>query len=540
MASTSSLRWWSHYVAEQLHTFSDDHPLQIALRTYSLALSLSLSPVLAGFLAKPRRSGAAQLLRALRRELGFTGFASAFTVAIAGGAALRSLLAYLEKEQQGILPLRAKTFLSRLKDVHKTFSANALSAYIAIALLQHRRSRPSTPSTHRSSGITPIQRSSPTIDLTLLVLVRALDSVVRSVLFSHSTTQDVLSSGELKRAENRRRTLSARLDAMVFWASSARIMWCFFYEPQRLPRSYNTWIMTLANIDPRILGALRAIREGRWSYVRRIAVPSDLLSSLSRDLGYPESWGSVTRLPAFGGPAANGAWKTLAVSNRPNLGGIPCELVHGGIGGGSCAASAALRSGKAFAEAMLIYLPVHVLPILLYRPRKLTRVHNIMNTLLSVTRSATFLSSFVSSIWVAVCLTRTLLLARLFPWISHDFWDGPHGCAFLGTLVCGGSIWIEQGRRRGEMALYVLPKAIRACLPEAFLRSGLRVQLLERLVFVASLATLLTKFVHDTSSLRGLPRWALTFVMNGSNAGFWKKKRQDTSDSPPPRTPYTI
>ena len=41
-----------------------------------------------------------------------------------------------------------------------------------------------------------------------------------------------------------------------------------------------------------------------------------------------------------------------------------------------------------------------------------------------------------------------------------------------------------------------------------------------------SLATLLTKSVHDASALRGLSRWALAFVMNGPNAGFWKKKRQ--------------
>lgn len=60
----------------------------------------------------------------------------------------------------------------------------------------------------------------------------------------------------------------------------------------------------------------------------------------------------------------------------------------------------------------------------------------------------------------------------MLPWIPHDFWDGPFGCAFAGSLVCGGSIWIEQGRRRGEMALYVLPRAIRACLPERWVSSG--------------------------------------------------------------------
>lgn len=38
--------------------------------------------------------------------------------------------------------------------------------------------------------------------------------------------------------------------------------------------------------------------------------------------------------------------------------------------------------------------------------------------------------------------------------------------------MCGSSIWIENGRRRGEMALYVLPRALRACLPETWVRRG--------------------------------------------------------------------
>ncbi|KIP11952.1 hypothetical protein PHLGIDRAFT_62780 [Phlebiopsis gigantea 11061_1 CR5-6] len=370
-------------------------------------------------------------------------------------------------------------------------------------------------------------QQSHTLGLTLLVSVRAMDAVVRSVFFPPRHSD---SPSDTTR-QDRRRTLAARLDAFVFWAASARIMWCFFYEPQRLPRSYNTWIMKLANIDPRILGALRALREGRWSYISGLSDPVDLGSSLSRDLGYPSAWGDPARLPSHGGPSANATWEKLGVTNRMGLGGLPCELIHGGIAGGSCTGNAVIRGTLAFAEAMLIYVPVHVLPILLTKPHKLTKVSNLLQTLFSAVRSASFLSSFVSSIWISVCLTRTVLLARMMPWISHDFWDGPYGCAFLGTLVCGSTIWIEQGKRRGEMALYVLPRAIRACLPETLLASRRRIMLLERLVFATSLATLLTAYTHKPEALRGLSRWALSFVMNGPNAGFWKKKRQDHSAS---------
>lgn len=58
-----------------------------------------------------------------------------------------------------------------------------------------------------------------------------------------------------------------------------------------------------------------------------------------------------------------------------------------------------------------------------------------------------------------------------------------------------------------------------------------------RLVFILSLSTLLTAAIHRPDTLRGLSRWTLSFVMNGPNAGFWKRKRLDTNAPPTPRAP---
>ena len=116
--------------------------------------------------------------------------------------------------------------------------------------------------------------------------------------------------------------------------------------------------MTIANIDPRILGALRGIRSGSFSYIKGASEPSDLVSSLSKDLGYPPAWGDPGQLPAYGGPQADKMWSALSVVNRSGLGGLPCELVHGGVTGGSCTANAGIRGAQAFAEALALYLPV--------------------------------------------------------------------------------------------------------------------------------------------------------------------------------------
>ena len=266
------------------------------------------------------------------------------------------------------------------------------------------------------------------------------------------------------------------------------------------------WIATLASLDQRILDVLRLLRDGRWSYINGSPSHSYVLRTFSKELGYNTSWGDPTALPAYGGAAADAVWSSLGVKNRLGVGGLPCELVHGGVGSNfgldsSCAANSSLRGLKAFLEAIAIYLPasvfspfktsiashndqqVHFIPILLTRPQTLFRMQHTLPALLGAMRSASFLSSFVASYWYAVCITRSLVFARFLPFISHDFWDGPTGCILAGCLVCGSSIWIENGRRRGEMALYVLPRAVRTLLPDNWTRNGSKkVRFAERLV----------------------------------------------------------
>lgn len=121
--------------------------------------------------------------------------------------------------------------------------------------------------------------------------------------------------------------------------------------------------------------------------------------------------------------------------------------------------------------------------MLLTRPQTLLRPHRLLETALGAMRSAAFLASFIGIYWGAVCGTRTRGPARALPCVSHDFWDGPFGGIMAGCLLCGTSIWLENGRRRGEMALYVLPRAVRAILPDRLVKSGHRgARLAERYV----------------------------------------------------------
>lgn len=271
------------------------HPVQIALRTYALALLLSLGPSLSPFIiaifsklinVKTKRSSTktdlATLKRVLRRELGHDGFALSMTLSVAGGAAIRDLLhstnASTGKESCGsrIGGARASSnsrgvqrLLQLLKSClssfsrspeQQTFISHVISSLIGILLLQAGRAR--TARLRDASKLTKLSGNTPTLDLTLLLLVRAVDSIVQTFILQKSqptsgyidnapnpdvqpvSMEDNNSSrsgtgqqqypearlvhDKLAKEKSKKEThkiklkLTSRVDAFVFWACSAR------------------------------------------------------------------------------------------------------------------------------------------------------------------------------------------------------------------------------------------------------------------------------------------------------------------------------
>lgn len=544
------------------------HPIHVALRTYALTLSFSVGPSLVTQLALPlitkRRISSTQLrkfIRVLGREHSFVGFTAVITLAIGGGATIRHLLKTIDElpatDDSDIvyssLWRKARVRVPRLNEQKKTFISYLVASIAGFLLLQSGRRR--WRQIRRSKRLDGLNNdSSSTLDMTILLFVRAMDVLLQYGISGNRQFQPQEPTMHLSKTQHshllrdkgkvkKRKYLASRIDALIFWACSARIMWCFFYEPQKLPRTYVKWIGKLANLDHRLLRTLNLIRDGSWSYLQGSPENRSLLMSYAQELGLAKECGDPLSLPPYGGPTAKNVWHALGIKGRPDVGGLPCELVHGRVGqsfglSSSCTANAFLRGLTAFVEAAALYLPVHVLPVLLTKPKHLLRPHHAFSTLMSILRSATFLSTFIASYWYAVCLTRTTILARLLPWISHDFWDGPYGCILAGTLVCGNSIWIENGRRRGEMALYVLPRALRTLLPGSWISKNSKgLSLIERFASVISLSILLTAAIHRPDTLRGLSRWTLAFIVNGPNTGFWKRRRQSPSIPPTPTIP---
>jgi hypothetical protein len=235
------------------------HPAQIALRTYALSLSLSLGPSLVPFAASRFTSAKGpptSLKRVLGRELAVDGFAFAVTLSVAGGAAIRrlwsilghdyedgaiSLAPLLQRFRPAWRRLRASITQLDVSSVQKTFLSNILSSSIGIILLQAGRQRALKlrNGVSLSAQAAQADRTSPTLDLTLLLLVRAVDSVLQNFIRKtvdpvrpklagycegpiSEITEKLLSEKVKQNSNQRVQTLTSRIDGFVFWACSAR------------------------------------------------------------------------------------------------------------------------------------------------------------------------------------------------------------------------------------------------------------------------------------------------------------------------------
>lgn len=239
---------WRHCLLEsyqRLTSLKNDDPRFIAARTYGLSLSLSLGPALISLIARGplTKKKYARTLALLKKELSSSGFAFAMTVAVGGGAALEALWQHLLQIETGDEPTTRHSDSKirkplpnipiswpKLSAHQRSIVCNAITALVAISLMRRgKRSAhipsPSIPSTvHiQSSG----QKTSRTLDLTLLLLVRALDSIFQGFFqrIAHSPSEYLSPEGEVTHAAEIRRsvaTMTDKLDAMLFWIASSR------------------------------------------------------------------------------------------------------------------------------------------------------------------------------------------------------------------------------------------------------------------------------------------------------------------------------
>ncbi|KAJ3312292.1 hypothetical protein HDU76_002904, partial [Blyttiomyces sp. JEL0837] len=337
-------------------------------------------------------------------------------------------------------------------------------------------------------------------DISLFVAVRAIDS------YLSYRRQDIRVVLERLGIPTSLLNYAAPL---VFIFTSQEVMFSWFFEPKALPPSYNKWITRVSELHPALAGCLRHRRIGDLQY----ASPQEVVTfSAHNDTLWPPSnpelKNSVRQyLQLIGDP--NG-WS-------PDMGPWPCHLVHGLACTESCEGNAVYRWLRGFRQAFMIYLPVHLIPQLLFNPTKLipfrtvtvetdqpTSSSDIPNkntkstivtkkqiklhlkplrrVIVNALRSSAFLSTFIATVWYTICFFRTRIpqlatwtlgrdlatsLENRFQWLpaltlTSPRRDGASYGPWFGSFLCGLSVFLEIPSRRREYGLYVLPKALQS------------------------------------------------------------------------------
>ncbi|KAG0148101.1 hypothetical protein CROQUDRAFT_655227 [Cronartium quercuum f. sp. fusiforme G11] len=451
-------------------------------------------------LGKTAEEEAAKEVCLSAREVNALNVMSTFT-----SASMASLVAITVLQSQSTpLNKQSQSPLHPITTPYPTISAEPEISALA-TFTEKLTSSPTPPSFILSDAKPRKPTQSSTLDLTLFFTVRALDTIIQSIYASYSSPYLAL----LKKCS----------DILLFQLSCWRIMWCWFYKPQRLPPTYVKWITALAEMDYRLLRLIRVGRAGK--YVYGMKPPSEEISKISRAIA--ADMGLDARL---GDPEL--------------ISKLSCGIVHGKLGASeSCLVNSGRRWVQAWRRAMCLYLPVFTVPTILFNRQKwlTSPVHTLLNILLGSSCSAAFLSSFVALTWSGVCIGRSDTLRSLLNKLHRrpitsttlDFYVAPH----LGSFLAGLSIVIENKKRRGEMALYVAMRALYAAidevLPAKLLRNIKRHQwvsvLVERLTFALSIGTITSAVVHNPDHVRGVVKGIMSFAVGPH----WQERYKSTS-----------
>lgn len=353
---------------------------------------------------------------------------------------LRSILKRLQTEKWSYDP-KSVVLVAR-------FFAALCSAWFSLSLLNRREIVTYSPPSivDKSNGKTEqveaeqqfeetsFSLAGRSVDLTLFTFSRAIDTILHALWVRHKRSRIAR-----KRWTAVEAVISRYADALIFATSSGAVMWAWFYLPERLPRTYQEWIKSAAQVDERLIEALRRARKGQFVYGKDTG-QAPLLQSMCKDYGWPLEWGDPAKVVP-----------------------IPCEMVHMGSGP-SCHWHAIMRFTKAFRFALAMYLPLQLLLRVTHpsfaAAQKACR---------EAARSSAFLGAFIALFYYGVCLSRTRLGPKLVgkDKITPMRWDSGL-CVQAGCLLCGWSILAEAEKRRQELALFVLPRAAATFFPRRY------------------------------------------------------------------------
>ncbi|RDX55387.1 hypothetical protein OH76DRAFT_1396775 [Lentinus brumalis] len=299
-------------------------------------------------------------------------------------------------------------------------------------------------------------------------------------------------------------------DVIIFTLCCGQIMYAFLMRPETLPPSYNRWIQVASKVPEEAVRMCKTlVREGRFD-------PADM----ERVLRYK----GITRGNAA--ILAERAAKARLPEGLRSYGHhvVPCAAVHPDID--SCVMVQIVHFWEVFRWMLPIYGALHFIPMMLFRRQKFMKnpMPMLGRAAWGTARSSSFLGAFVIIYQAYFCSkhnlydklmslrnsgTKSLLawLAKRLPraWIELLI---SKQSFFVGGLLSGLSLFVEEKRRREELAMYVLPKGMESAWVMAkgkgwvvpFGRLG------EPLLTAIGMGMVMSTYQNDPQHLSGLVR----------------------------------
>ncbi|KZS87541.1 hypothetical protein SISNIDRAFT_491000 [Sistotremastrum niveocremeum HHB9708] len=308
-------------------------------------------------------------------------------------------------------------------------------------------------------------------------------------------------------------------DVLVFALCCGQILYAFLLRPDTIPRSYVSWIQAASmTVGPETVSMNRdLVRDGKFKF-EDIQFLIDSPKSSAKSKAYLMARLAAAKAGDFGAHVA------------------PCEAVHPWLD--RCLDVPLERFWTVFRWMIPVYGALHTIPMVLFKRHAVFQEPGKMflRAFLGTGRSAAFLGTFVLIYQTYFCakhnlynylthptLPSTSLMPSLQPLFTRLSQILPPSLIalliskpsfFLGGLLSGLSLFIEDPHRRPELAMYVLPKGLesvwkvargKGLVPKEYLRGRLG----ESVLCALGMGVVMGVYQNEPHALSGLVRRVL-------------------------------
>ncbi|CAG8522836.1 5378_t:CDS:2 [Ambispora gerdemannii] len=217
-------------------------------------------------------------------------------------------------------------------------------------------------------------------------------------------------------------------DSLLFAVCSAQLLYAYTIQPDTIPPEFLQFMVKTARVPREVL----ALNKKYVTTNMPIDV-EEALNILRKYKGTEYAFKVVSKM-----------------GQHPTT--IPCALIHSSSD--SCMYADVERFYKVFKDILPIYTALNTVSMLVFKTKDFFQnpLDRIQKSVFNTVRSSAFLSTFVSGYLTEICFHRNLVNYGLTAW-DHKY------LYWITGFITSLSIFLEDKRRRTDLALYVLPKA---------------------------------------------------------------------------------